>query len=87
MFIDLCELYPKTHKRLKELALHKRDIYLHYMKAAKQIKDKTGPRIIATQSSMLQKTQGFKQVNNRMSRMIELGDTNLEEQSPLEFNS
>ena len=44
------------------------------MKTAKQIKDKTGPSIIAKRSSMIQKTQAFKQVNNRMSRLIELGD-------------
>ena len=38
-FTELCELYPKTHKRLRELALHKRDIYMHFMKKAKEIKN------------------------------------------------
>ena len=39
VFLDLCELYPETEEVLRELSLHKRDIYLHYLKTAKNMKE------------------------------------------------
>ena len=29
---DLCDLYPKTFENLRQRALEKRHVYLHYMK-------------------------------------------------------
>ena len=31
MFLDLCELFPQTQQALRELSLHKRDIYMHFL--------------------------------------------------------
>lgn len=31
---ELCELYPKTAENLKQRALEKRHVYMHYMRKA-----------------------------------------------------
>ena len=38
VFLELCELYPATHANLRELALHKREIYMHFLETVKQMK-------------------------------------------------
>ena len=39
MFLNLCELYPETKSNLKELSLHKREIYMHFLNVVKKMKD------------------------------------------------
>ena len=59
VFLDLCELYPETEEALKELSLHKREIYLHYLKTAKNMKDTIKhsgvPRGIDSRSGLFRK--------------------------------
>ena len=56
-FLDLCELYPETHVALKELSLYKREIYLHFLSTAKNVKDTLKscgvPRGIDSRSSLM----------------------------------
>ena len=33
--MNLCEIYPKTHEALKKIAVQKRELYLHFLNAAK----------------------------------------------------
>ena len=38
VFRDLCELYPETRERVKEMALLKRELYLHFRTAANEMR-------------------------------------------------
>ena len=38
ILLDLCELYPTTHQALIELAIQKRDIYMHFMNEVGRMK-------------------------------------------------
>ena len=38
VFLNLCEIYPNTHQSLIELAIMKRDIYMHYLDKVKESK-------------------------------------------------
>lgn len=37
VFLNLCELYPKTEEALKVLSLEKRKLYMHYLGEALNI--------------------------------------------------
>ena len=37
IILDLCELYPKTHEALKKIAVQKRELYLHFLNAARDL--------------------------------------------------
>lgn len=39
VFNELCELYPKTCAKLKELSLKKHDLFISYMKKVERIKN------------------------------------------------
>ena len=41
VFLNLCELYPKTEENLKILSLEKRKIYMHYLAETLNIGTKT----------------------------------------------
>ena len=37
VFLDLCNLYPESCEMLKQVAIYRRSIFLHYMKKVKQV--------------------------------------------------
>ena len=63
VFLDLCELFPVTGELLKELSLHKRDIYLHYLKTVKNMKETLKhsgvPRGIDSRAGLFRKNKKF----------------------------
>ena len=55
VFLNLCELYPKTEEALKVLSLEKRKLYIHYLNEANNIKIRASesgvPRMIESRES------------------------------------
>ena len=59
MLLNLCELYPNTHKVLLQLSKQKRDIYHHFMNEVDKLKEsmtQSGvPKGIDSQENWFQK--------------------------------
>ena len=71
--LNLCELYPNTHEALKRIAIQKRELYLGFLNAARDLNSSRSgvPHGIDSRNAL------FKQKQNRV--VIQLSDLDSKE--------